>query len=104
MTSLEILKAWKKSIEKWKNITKGAIDHGGHDCAFCKLTLDHDDGYCRYCPVHEKSGGGCEPTPYSRWVKHQQEYHSCFINFSIRCPTCAELAHLELEFLESLWD
>ena len=49
------------AIQKWQDIVEGkGIDHGGVNCALCKV---HED--CEDCPVFEKTKEwNCLKTPY----------------------------------------
>jgi hypothetical protein len=95
----ETLNALKGSIKKHENIFAGIeVDHGTVNCPLCQLFRLND---CKGCPVSEKTGEkGCLNTPYEMWSDHQDEEHDN--GASVRCPECARLVGLEIEFLKSL--
>jgi hypothetical protein len=102
----ETLQALKGSIDKWYKIADGTgVDEGVNNCPLCEK---FEGSRCTRCPVYKKTGKGyCRGTPYRLWARHQeqhQEQHIAFYTapYKVKCPECANLATMEIKFLESL--
>ena len=102
-------KALRESIAHWKRVEmEGEEELGGGNCALCQLSirreLQNNDSIsaCDQCIVKKKTGlTGCLGTPYSKWGNHHFMEHRGQFRI-VLCPTCKELAHKEVMFLESL--
>ena len=93
----EILRALKKSIEKWEKIVaKEGVDRGSDNCALCQISPN-----CKSCPVGHFD---CQNTPYKKWIIHHNYVHRRhpFQAMEIKCEICERHAKAELEFLKSL--
>lgn len=91
------------SIDKWKRVLNGSdIEKGAINCPLCQKYL-RGIGSCLGCVVHQKTGKpSCYSTPYEQWERHQGIAHDQYINRSVQCPECKEIAQAEIDFLLSL--
>ena len=95
------LKATKGSAKKWVDIAEGkGVDRGQMNCPLCGLFFN---GYCRGCPVMDKTGSDCcRHTPYTEWDEHHRVNHVDCWELEVQCPECKEIALKEVAFLEGL--
>lgn len=96
------LKALRGSIAKWEKIVAGTgVDKGPDNCALCKRFFYRD---CSGCPVNDKTGEGCQRTPYDRWadVTETETDMTAAGHRKAVSPEAKEAAQAELDFLKSL--
>ena len=101
--SEEKLTPLEGSIQKWEGVLDGSgLEQGAANCPLCVKHL-RSAGGCTECVIGQHtSRTSCYATPYEAWDNHQQNVHDQWINRSIQCPTCREIAQEELDFLKSL--
>ena len=99
----DTLTALQASIQHWKDIEAGVEDELGYsNCALCqRFNIIGEIPRCTGCPVYKKTGHRvCRNTPYTDWAVAIRRIVP--VKRTAVTKELIDIAHKEVEFLESL--